>query len=62
MDKPHVICSQATSGYFPARSNKGDKPEFDLVTIQTSRNANGFQNQINFSPFANRYSETFIDN
>src|SRR6516165_6528276 len=53
MDKAHVICSQTTFGYFPARSNKRNKPEFNLVPIQTSRNANRFQNHINFFPFAN---------
>src|SRR5215469_10925665 len=50
MDKAHVICSQTTFGYFPARPNKSNKPEFNLVTIQTSRNANSFQNHINFFP------------
>src|SRR6516164_8248507 len=62
MDKAHVICGQTTFGYFSACSNKCSKREFNLVPIQTSRNANRFQNHINFSPFANRYSETFIDN
>src|SRR6516164_1641403 len=60
--KAHVICSQTTFGYFPTRSNKCNKREFNLVSIQTSRNANRFQNYINFFPFANRDSETFIDN
>ena len=54
MDKAHVICSQTTFGYFPACSNKCTKREFNLVPIQTSRNANKLQNHINFSPFANR--------
>src|SRR6516164_2426696 len=62
VDKAHVICSQTTFGYFPTRSNKCNKREFNLVPIQTSRNTNGFQNYINFFPFANRHSETFIDN
>src|SRR5215469_11203711 len=62
MDKAHVICSQPKFGYFPARSNKRNRPEFNLVPIQTSRNANRLQNHINFIPFANRHSETFMDN
>src|SRR6516225_4234478 len=62
MDKAHVICDQTTFGYFPACSNKCSKREFNLVSIQTSRNANRFQNHINLVPFANRDSETFIDN
>src|SRR5215469_3267172 len=62
MDKADVICSQTTFGYFPACSNKCSKREFNLVPIQTSRNSNRFQNHINFLTFANRYSETFIDN
>ena len=49
-------------GYFPACSNKCNKREFNLVPIQTPRNADRLQNYINFSPFANRHSETFIDN
>src|SRR6516165_3330668 len=62
MDKAQVICSQTTFGYFPTRSNKCSNREFNLVPIQTSRNANRFQNQINFVPFANRHSKTFVDN
>src|SRR5215469_4383366 len=61
MDKAHVICSQTTFGYFPTCSNKCSKREFNLVSIQTSRNANRFQNYINLVPFANSDSETFID-
>src|SRR3974390_3913911 len=55
MDKADVICSQTTFGYFPTRSNKCDKREFNLVPIQTSRNTKRFQNHINLVPFANRY-------
>src|SRR5215472_17574560 len=62
MDKAHVIGGRTTFSYFPTRSNKCNKREFNLVPIQTSRNANRIQNHINFFPFANRYSETFIDN
>src|SRR5215469_6060609 len=62
MDKAHVIGGRTTFSYFPTRSNKCNKREFNLVPIQTSRNANRFQNHINFFTFANRYSETFIDN
>src|SRR5215472_17683872 len=62
MDKAHVICGQTTFGYFPACANKCSKRECNLVPIQTSRNANSFQNHINLVPFANRDSETFVDN
>src|SRR5499427_6212744 len=44
MDKADVICGQTTFGDFPTRSNKCSKREFNLVPIQTSRNANRFQN------------------
>src|SRR6516225_635188 len=60
MDKAHVIWSQTEFGYFPTCPNKCSKREFNLVPIQPSRNANSLQNYINFSPFADRHSETFI--
>src|SRR6516225_635796 len=62
MDKAHVIWSQTEFGYFPTCPNKCSKREFNLVPIQPSRNANSLQNYINFSPFADRHSETFIYN